>query len=357
MQDRDIWSDLASIDLSSLDKPLPQDSYPTYTPEEIAAAYNGDPLSSFRLKMANDILRMVQAQAEGEVRHERKYHENYWKITIDTPKGQVCLQYQGFGGNLFLGYPKGIYVDEETIMRFLGVKRGYPVKDVHELSNVSEERMKRRTDEDKPIKKIEDGFLNPVFIAYTGQGKRQWAKFIGDPGVNGGRVWIEQSESSSQAAVFEFIDETGGRKKGFFGWDKSNTISTYEYTRYNQYAPDGPTTDPKDIKRYRDRFIDLASEIAFQMGGANAVTLDLGFVLVPEDLEREGYTDITWLKKDPGPGHKDRGSIVEGKKGDSIVIIDKTKGRIPYTVVRIPTTRINSSRVLACAIKEDFLYF
>lgn len=356
MPEKDIWSDLDLIDFSSLDEPRPQDRYPTYTPEEIAVAYNGDPLSSLRLQMANDDLRKAQAQAEGAVRHERKHHENNWTIAIDTPKGQVCLQYQRFGRNLFLGYPKGIYVNEETIMRFLGVERGYPVRAVNETSS-SDERMNRYTDKDKPVKKIEEGFLNPVYIAYRDQGERQWAKFIGDHGINGGRVWIEQSEDSSQAAVFEFIDETGGRKKGFFGWDKSNTISTYEYNHHNQYAPDGPTTDPKDIKRYRDRFIDLASEIAFQMGGANSVTLDLGFVLVSEDLERERYTDITWLKKYAGPGRKDRGSIVEGKKGDSIVIVDSSRGGIPYTLVRIPTTRINSSLVLACAIKEDFLCF
>lgn len=70
----------------------------------------------------------------------------------------------------------------------------------------------------------------------------------------------------------------------YYGHNQSMGIRTYYFSFFNQYAPEGPTDKPEAIQEYREKFLALACSIAEKLGGAFAVNINYGFVLVPEQI-------------------------------------------------------------------------
>ncbi len=247
-----------------------------------------------------------------------------------------------------------IPVTDELVMQTLGVERAKPVKQVNVTAVNNRNYKGEFADPDKPLERNRAGQI----IGYQDAGKRLWAKFYGPTEPTGGKVWVDYSGFNSNGMHFPYIDEQGRLQSLYYGHDKSNGISTFQFSFFNQYAPEGPTTDPEAIQKYKDRFIRLAAEIAFLMGGPKAVNINYGYSLVPEDLYREGYEDVTWLKGDLGERKGWGNEAVRGKKGDSTVILESANSLVPWsTTLRTPVGGLTSPATLADFIKEDILWF
>ncbi len=247
-----------------------------------------------------------------------------------------------------------IPVTDELIMQTLGAERAKAVRQVNATAVNDPNYKGEFADPDKPLEQNRAGQI----VGYQDVGERQWAKFYGPMEPTGGRVWVDYSGFHSNGMHFPYIDEQGQLQSLYYGHDRSNGIYTDQFSFYNQYAPEGPTADPEAIQKYRDKFIRLAAEIAFIMGGPKAVNIDYGYSMVPEDLYREGYEDIIWLKGDLGERKGWGNEIVRGRKGDGTVVLKSANSLVPWsTTLRAPIRRLASPTMLADFIKEDILWF
>lgn len=269
-----------------------------------------------------------------------------------------------------------ISVPDELIIDTLGVERAKPVQHVSEygiklkdvpLQGLLEQKRydviialacnELHCSPDK-LKAVEIGHQDGSVTAYYHHGEVKWGKFYGPIEPTAGRVWIENSGFYSYAVPFSFI-EKGRLRTLFYGHHRSNGIYNQTGSFFNEYAPEGPTAAPEAVREYRDKFIKLAAEIAFIMGGPKAVNIDFGYSMVPEDLYREEY-EIKWLKGDLGERTGWGREMVQGRKGDSTVIIKSGDDVIPWqTILRVPINRkfISNPTALADFIKEDLLWF
>jgi hypothetical protein len=144
----------------------------------------------------------------------------------------------------------------------------------------------------------------------------------------------------------------------YYGHDKSNGISTYPFGFHNGYAPDGPTTDEAAIQDYKEKFILLASRIAYSMGGAVKLHVDYGFVMVPEDLGNEGY-QVEWKAGQPGVREGWGSERVVGTKSGEVVYLKSGNSLVPWSTIRrmnVPNEVTNANK-LGQFILEDGLYF
>ncbi|MDD2823176.1 MAG: hypothetical protein PHQ59_03770 [Candidatus Daviesbacteria bacterium] len=350
----DIWKQLEGVDLSGLDKGK-EDQYPTISPSEISEAYGTYPLRGDLMHLAHDSLRKAQAQAEGETARVKSYREQGWRLAIQTPKGILGLWSHWLGNQFYLGYPKTILKPEaketdELIMKVLEVEKAEPVKQVN-VTAVSDWNCKDRKFVD-PNKPLEQNIAGQI-IGYKDAGLRLWSRFYGPLEPTGGRVWIDSSDFDSYDHQFQYIED-GQIRQIHFGYESSNGVSTFPFETYNKYASEGPTTEVKAVQRYKDRFINLAAEIVFVMGGPRAVDINYGFVLVPEDLDREGYQNVKFLKGQWG------NEIIRGQKGDSTVILKSGNSLVPWSTILhapAPADFLRTPKMLADFIREDILWF
>lgn len=333
---------LKGVDLSKLGQGKDEE-YPTIPPDELSEAFSTNPLKYSLMRFANENILEARAQAEGTKPRERKYHDMGWSLSIETPQGLVGLWSCWLGNKLYLGYPKlGDHIDnlppeqvvDDLVIKVLGLEKAKPVRHVRQINETGQ------------------------IVGYQEREERQWTKFYGPMEVTGGRVWVDHSTFHSTLVHFPHIDGQGRLQEEYYGHDKSNGIYTFEFSFYNKYAPKSPTAHPEAIQKYKDRFIHLAGEIAFLMGGAKAINIDYGFSMVPEDLYREGYENIKWLKGDLGERKGWGGDVVRGSKGDSTVILKSGNSVVPWlTILHTPTSRVTSPQMLSDFIKEDILWF
>lgn len=176
-------------------------------------------------------------------------------------------------------------------------------------------------------------------IAYEHEQGRLWAKFYGPRLEDGGRVWVGHARRHSNSYYFPVITEDGVLENVYYGHDYSTGIWTYKFNFYNEYAPDGPRADEESIQPYRDKFLTLACAIAQRMGGTQHATINYGFCMVPEDLEREGYEQIEWLKGVPGRREGWGADTVRAVKDDEIVILKSGNSLVPWGMVPWGTIR------------------
>lgn len=230
---------------------------------------------------------------------------------------------------------------DRLIMDTLGVEYAHAVVQVDGTA-VGENYEGEYKDPDKPLEKNGVGQI----VAYRTHGKRIWATFYG-PRVVGdkGRVWIDHSDWNSNGTHFDVID--GNSRDGLrgvnYGHDGSMGISTYPFSMWSKYALDSPATEPEVIQPFRDKFLALACVVARQMGGANAVNIDYGFVLVPEQLEQVGYSNVTWLKGRLGTRQGWGNDIVLAEKmndtGKEVIVLKSANSIVPWSNIRrVPCT-------------------
>jgi len=350
-----IWDQaLDGVDLSKLDNGK-EDEYRLIPPSEISEAASTDTLRWLLMRQANENLKEARAQAEGEISRERKYHDEGWSISIETPRGIVGLWSCWLGNRFYLGFPNDVSeVTDELIMKTLDVERALPVRQVNAIAVNDWNYEGEFADKDKPLEKTEAGQI----IGYSYYGQRLWAKFYGPIENSGGRIWVDFSDFESSGLPFPYIDASGNLNEIYYGHDRSMSISTFPFNFHNKYAEEGPITDKESIQRYREKFIRLASEIAFLMRGAKAICIDYGQSMVPEDLYREDYQNICWLKGDLGERKGFGNEVVRGQKGDSTVILKSGNSVVPWsTILSLPASRLTSPEMLANFIKEDVLWF
>lgn len=326
----EVWGEaLSDIDFSGLGKGK-EGEYPQISGEEIDQAKEESPLKGDLMELANATLDIARAQAEGKKEREVKFHESGWSLTLETPKGMVGLWSCWLNNGFFLGYPKTenpasrIDVPEVLIMKTLGVELAQPV--VHYYNGKREERL--------------------------------WARFYGPREKQFGRVWIDKGDDHSNGFSFSYIDNNGEFAELYYGHSLSMGISTYPSNFFSYEEPDGPNATEEAVQKYRDKFLRLAVEIGFIMGGIQAVDIDLGFSMVPEDFYKENYKNITWLKgqrgKRQGWGHE----LIRAQKGDATVILKSGNSLVPWsTIMRTETKNMKSPEHAVGFIKDAILTF
>lgn len=390
-----MWADLLrSLDTSSLGKSI---DYPAVAHDRIDQVGKEDPLMASFLTQSNIVYEQSRDQAEGLRSRERRYHEQGWRIFIDTPRGIVFLNSGPFGNFFELSYPKvpsitlqslsqedrdKVYqahldsvdasksqepnntkrrfteADQETREILLHIYGSEHLKEISEKSGVPiYDSSSEITVPDDVIEGVLGVENAQAIVSFEGK-TRKWAKFWGPPEIDGGRVWVDATNIRSRKTNPMYLDDEGNIQYFMEGQDDRSYIDTYPYT-FADNNPDGPTTDQKAIQKYRDKFIALTSLIAFAMGGPKSVTVEFtdDTIMVPQDFYRENYTDVTWTKGELGDPPGFHTKQVRAKKGDSIVMLD-SREMVPWSVFLHTTTRnITSPKSLAGFLKEDFLNF
>jgi hypothetical protein len=228
------------------------------------------------------------------------------------------------------------HVPDSLIMEVLGVERATAVPQVNGTA-VEPGYTGELKDPDKPLVQNAHGQT----VAYQTTGMRKWAEFYGPRQPdNKGRVWISHSDFNANAQQFDVLGEDGSRRVAVFGHDHSRGISTYQFSFYNEYTPDGPSADPEAVQQYRSKFLQLLCEIAQIMGGVQAVNITYGIslVIVPEQMEQLGYADITWLKGEPGVrqgwDNEHVSGVKETEAGREILFLRSCNSMVPWNATR-----------------------
>lgn len=234
-------------------------------------------------------------------------------------------------------FKDGAQIVDQLIMDTLGVQVAQPVLQV-DATAVGEDYEGEYKDPDKPLVKNSVGQV----VAYRTRESRLWAKFYsarvaGDKG----RVWVDHSDWNSNGHHFNVVSHSS--REGlegiyYYGHDYSRGISTFPFSFWSEYAPDGPTTESEVIQSYREKFLALMCEIAKKMGGATAVNIDYSFVLVPEQLSQLGYVNIEWLKGRPGYREGWGKDVVRAEKltdvGKEVVVLKSANSLVPWSTIR-----------------------
>lgn len=287
--------------------------YPLIPVEKINSAQDG--MRAALMLMANLTLKDAAEQAAGTKIREPQLHEDGWNIAIDTPAGVVGLWSCWLGNQFYLGYPK-------TVQLILGTLDELAVRHLA-IIEVPDKLIRDTLDMEpaRPVKNIRFG-------------SRQWAKFYGPQLPNNqGRVWVDHSDRDSSGHHFEVISPSGGLQEIYYGHDYSRGVRTYEFSFFDGEEPEAPNASQDAIRPYRDKFLALACAVAEKMGGASAVTINYGFCMVPEDLEREGY-EIEWLKGVPGRREGWGADIVRAVKGGETIILKSGNSLVPWSTIR-----------------------
>ncbi|MBI4177192.1 MAG: hypothetical protein HY516_02395 [Candidatus Aenigmarchaeota archaeon] len=292
-----------------------------------------DPLGSALSNMAHANLDSLRTLNLTEQRPE--YHESGWHLSVVSGNSLVGLWHSWLGNEFYLGYPKSVEVADETIMRTLGVTHARPVRYVSATAFPDAKSADAHRDADKPTAPYKFGGV----LAYREEYPRQFGRFYGPQLPDGrGRVWVDVTASHSHEFEFPLIDEKGEPKPAQHGYHLSSSIFTVTYAHCNQYAPECPSTDAKAFAPYKSRFIALAAEIAFMAGKPDRIAVKVAqpksTPFVPERLEKEGYSEIEWLKGRPGVriGYGD--DVVRAKKGNEVILVESANGLVPWTVTR-----------------------
>lgn len=243
---------------------------------------------------------LLQAQAvmvEKEVaekkeskKHEAKFHKDGFYVTLETEKGYVGLWSCWLGDRLFLGFPKDWEVDDELIKATLDV-----------------------TESTQP----------------------RWGKFYGEIEETGGRVWIEKNNHEAYGHHFPYISN-GKYESLYYGHDESGKIATYPFSRYNEETEvEGHTTEEEAILSYRDKFIELAIQIAASYGTIKAIHVKYeDTLLIPELLAVHGYENVTYVEGCPEYIASFGGTILHAKKEKEEIMLKAGNGLVPWVNLR-----------------------
>jgi len=306
---------------------------------------------------------------------EKQFHESGWSIAIETPQGVVGLWSSWLNDHFYLGYPKKISfwiaaLSKEVVImianRFAAKFPSPPEKVLdfyqsrHLLTGLEEAVFVELLHQnDVPMPLFRDGLLIPDRLIMDTLGvelalpvshlnqfsetveSRLWAKFYGAR-VEGdkGRVWICHSDHYSNSHHFNVVSSNSseGLESVYYGHSYSSGISTYPFSFWNKVAPDGPTAEPEVIQTYRDKFLALICKIASIMRGANAVNINYGFVLEPEQLSQLGYGNVEWLKGQSGVRNGWGDELIRGEKtfgdGKETVILTSGNSLVPWITIR-----------------------
>lgn len=333
---------------------LPESAYDLIPLDDISQAAKNNPLKAELMQLANRFLQRARDQAEGEISREKSQHDTGWDIVIETPLGVVGLHSDWQGKGFYLGLPLTATkaVSDRLIMTILSVTKSEPVKHIDSVVVNDLKYRGQYKDLDKPLELNEAGQV----VAYKDMGVRQWGSFYGPRRVDGGRVWVDLTRRYSGTFDFRYQTESG-LSSVHYGFDNAISILTFPFNFCNKYAPDGPTTNPEVMQKYRDKFIELASRISFNLGKPISVNLNYDFVMVPEDLAREGW-EATWLRGIPGERNGFGKELVKGTKGDATLYLESANSIVPWrTVLNVPINNINSPAILTNFIIQDLLYF
>lgn len=311
----DIWKGLEGVDFSALEQGK-ANQYPKPSSAEIGGAFLHNPTRGRMLERAEDIMDQARNQAEGRILRQKGIHEVGWKVSIQTDNGLVGLWNSPLGDCFYLGYPGRILnprspEPENLVIKTLGVEKS----------------------------------------------RNLWGRFWGPLESTGGRVHVSYDLVGQYPGDhFPFV-RNGELQDIYYPTAGSKAVVTSRFTQFSDSEPDAPTTNKEAVQKYRDRFITLSSEVALILGKTQAVTVEFGFVMVPEDLDREGYSQIEFLKGEWGNRDGYGKELVRGFKGDSTVFLKSGNSLVPWsTFLHIPV-RTTSPQVLSDFIREDVLWF
>lgn len=262
------------------------------------------------MKAALMVKAMVEEQAlkkkEQEKTHTPVFHSEGFYLTLETARGSVGLWSCWLANQLFIGYPKDWHVEDDFIAKELDVAYAKPV--YHE-AYVSSKLPKKPTE-------------------------RLWAKFYGEIVEAGGRVWIEHHDFNSNGYHFPFIQQKKLQAL-YYGHDESKNIHTYSFSWYSDAEPEAPSNRPAAIQPYRDKFIQLAINLAKKQAPILAVHIQYGeVVLIPEVLESLGYSDIEYVKGSPEYREGFGGTVVYAKKETEEIILKTANSLVPWVTYR-----------------------
>lgn len=311
----------------------------------------------------------ARALASGAVSHIPVEHKDGWTIVLETPMGFVTLWYSWLGNHLVLSCPsqKTLLLDQlvkdgkaasmlKIVKRYYSMHFGkvmIPIKeklteaqayeflqslDVPELykeltRELGELTWPRRLPVLTSLVKSILGVEFAMPVANEIFGERLWASFYGPHLADGGRVWIDYTESVPDGH-YAWVDNNGRLTRMPYGHNRSMFIHTLPFSFFSAAEPDAPSARPEAILPYRNHFLNLACAIAEMMGGIRSITIDYGFVHVPETIESAGYEYVTWIKGIPGTRIGWEKEIVRATKGTETLFLVSGNSLVPWSTVR-----------------------
>lgn len=234
--------------------------------------------------------------------HQPKFHRSGFYLTLETPEGNIGLWSSWTESSFYLGYPLEWQVEDELIMKTLGVRESQAV--YHE----------KYVGSNKPCEVT----------------MRKWGRFYSDMQEAGGRVWVDKGAYDMNLHTFPLIQHKQ-LSELTYGHTKNNKISTYPFHQCNEREIEAPTTNRDSIQTYRDAFLSLALAIASEHGGVTNIHIKLDeTVWTPEMLQNEGYTEITYLKGD-FKNHKVLGdTVLYAKRGEEELVLQSGNSLVPW---------------------------
>jgi hypothetical protein len=338
-----------------------ENPYEQFPKDDIEDAKFYNPQKAVLMEVANKLLTDARDRAEGERDREPIYHEYNWRITLETDGGKyVVINNNSLGDCLYIGYPVSHTVSDDLIRDELKVISSSPVRNVGATAVNSWDYedepggVLHFKDKDKPLEQNEHGQI----VAFSEQPSIEWAPFYGPIENQGGRVWVNHANKGvpSMSSTFSVVEDENVRKV-YELHTQTRSIYTYPYDRHNKYAYEGPTANFEAIQGYKERFISLAAAIACHLGQVVALHIDYGFTFVPEELAKNGFEKITWIKGSPEERKGLGNEVIRASKDNQEIALVSGNALQPWTtIIRTDLKEELTSEELTSLIVDQLLY-
>jgi len=334
--------------------------------------------------MANMTLGQAAKQASGEELRQPQVYDCGWKITLhdQTETSAVGLWSCWLGNQFYLGYPKqtAAIVDSlssDNVVKIANQYRAENPKQFWNPDTMFDYRTSRRvligmTEADLQVllerhgismpkvqtKDVPDELVMKILGVEPAESVPHpwdaakptvWAKFWGPKVEKGGRVWVGKSDFDSYGHHLPIITKDGELVEVYFGHDMSRGIRTAPFSHFNEKSPESPTADPLAIQAYRSKFLELLVDTSLLFGTPTKVSVSYEtFAMVPEDLAREGYQNITWLKGGPDKREGWGNELVKAEKPGETIMLRSANSVVPWVTVRqldIPASKQNKEDI------------
>ncbi|MDP2649365.1 MAG: hypothetical protein Q8P10_00820 [bacterium] len=239
---------------------------------------------------------------------ERKDYNFGWNLSIGTAKGVVGLWSSPEGHIFLLGYPPEVEIYNALIMKTLDVE-----------------------DAGDPM----SGFGKPIFD--SGRFRAYYGSKTGEGRIKIVKGFSQSANVVSKSLYFHSINPNGSLQEEYYG--------SYNYIANisgNSLFNSEVNVDVVEIQKYRDKFINLAAQIAMRMGGVRNVVVDHGDVYKPDDL----------IRKSPSFQDAEDGFRVY-KQGATVIL--KKRANSWSTISLRKAAWVSSPKQLADFIQRDAL--
>jgi hypothetical protein len=168
-----------------------------------------------------------------------------------------------------------------------------------------------------------------------------------DPSLPTVRILRTPSNPPSSRS-FRTIEDTVDGSYQMYKFE-AHGLDTFFTVFTDPYPSEFVSVVPDAIQLFRDKFIQLALNIADAVGGVSVLHVNMDFTVIPESVGSIGFNPSVWVRGTPGQRQGWGRDLVYAthKENNEVLMLESANSLVPWTTTRrIPVANLTLERVL-----------